>query len=90
MVTKEEYMETFREPLARSRSFEGFSEYNEESTAESFHRAVQQAARAAADAAAREGRTDPEWFEVTRVRILVGNPNVKIYSAVITGTGNGP
>jgi hypothetical protein len=87
-VTKEEYMELFREPQGRSRSFEGFSEYNEESSAQSFHTAVQQAAFAAANAARAEGRADPEWYEVTRVRILVGNPNVKVYGVTITSTGD--
>ena len=26
----------------------------------------------------------PAWFEVTRIRILVGNPNVKVLGATIT------
>jgi hypothetical protein len=84
-VRKEEYMELFPEPRGgAARAYEGFSEYNEDSTAESLHAAVRSAARAAANAAA--PGSDPEWFEVTRVRILVGNPNVKIYAATITAS----
>lgn len=91
--SSEDFMKTFEEPSVRpTRSFEGFSEYNENSDSESFHRAVQQAARAAAVAAqeaAEDGTPDPEWYEVTRVRILVGNPNVKVYGVTITSTGTG-
>jgi hypothetical protein len=82
-VRKEEFMSRFPEPQGQpARAFEGFSEYNEDSTAESFHAAVKQAAKAAADEAG--PGSDPEWFEVSRVRILVGNPNVKVYGATIT------
>jgi len=85
-VTREEYMELFPEPRGgTARAYEGFSEYNEDSTAESLHAAI----RAAAKAAAQDSSfgPDPEWFEVTRVRILVGNPNVKLYGATITASG---
>jgi hypothetical protein len=84
-VRKEEYRELFPEPRGdAARAYEGFSEYNEDSTAESLHAAVKSAAMAAANAAA--PGSDPEWFEVTRVRILVGNPNVKVYAATITAS----
>lgn len=89
-MTKEEFMDLHPEPRGEpARAFHGFSEYNEQSTSESFHKAVQQAAFAAAAAAREEGRTEPEWFEVSRVRILVGNPNVKLYAATIVSTGSG-
>lgn len=87
-MNREEYVSMFEQPQGGAvRAFEGFSEYNEDSTAESFHAAVRAAAKAAADAA--EKGSDPEWYEVTRVRILVGNPNVKVYGATITATGDG-
>lgn len=86
-MNKEDYEEEYREPQGHgARAFEGFSEFTEESTAETFHRAVLAAAKAAA-AAAGPG-ADPEWYEVTRVRVLVGNPNVKVYGATITATGD--
>jgi len=86
-VNKDEFMRRFPKPQGHAaRAFEGFSEYDEDSTAESFHAAVRAAAKAAADAA--EPGADPEWYEVTRVRILVGNPNVKVYGATITATGD--
>jgi hypothetical protein len=79
-------MEEFSAPRGgTARAYEGFSEYNEDSTAESFHAAVRAAAKAAADDSS--FGPDPEWFEVTRVRILVGNPNVKLYAATITASG---
>lgn len=86
-MTKDEAKKRYARPQGRraGRAFEGFSEYNEHSTAASFHTAVQGAAKAAAAAAKREGRRDPQWFEVSQVRILVGNPNVKVYNVVITG-----
>lgn len=85
-MTKEEYMKEFSEARGEpARAFEGFSTYSDDSTAESFHEAVKAAAKTAADAA--PNGSDPEWFEVTRVRILVGNPNVKVYGATITATG---
>ncbi|MBA2740750.1 MAG: hypothetical protein H0U46_01910 [Actinobacteria bacterium] len=85
-MTKDEAKKRFGKPQGRraGRAFEGFSEYNDHSTVASFHTAVQGAAKAAAAAAKREGRRDPEWFEVSQVRILVGNPNVKVYHVVIT------
>lgn len=85
-MNREQYMSEYSEARGEpARAFEGFSTFNDDSTAESFHEAVKAAAKAAANAAT-EG-ADPEWFEVTRVRILVGNPNVKVYGATITATG---
>jgi hypothetical protein len=68
----------------RAPSYEGFAKFNERSTAESFHAAVQAAAKKAATEAGNDGVELPAWYEVTRVRILVGNPNVKVYGATIT------
>jgi flavin-binding protein dodecin len=71
----------------RTPAFEGFSKYRDQSDAESFHEAVQQAAHAAAIALKRAHKGaafDPAWFEVSEVRVLVGNPNVKVYGVVIT------
>ena len=85
-MNRDEYMKEFSETRGEpARAFEGFSTFNDDSSAESFHEAVKAAARAAAHAAPKG--SDPEWFEVTRVRILVGNPNVKVYGATITATG---
>ncbi len=80
----EEYEElgqiNLREP---GKSYEGRSDRNEQSTWKDLHLAVQRAAkRAAADL----GPGEEKWFEVTRLRILVGNPNVKIYSAFVSST----
>jgi len=84
-VDKAAYMKEFSEPRGGvARAYEGFSEYNEDSTAESFHSAVRAAAKAAAEDPS--FGSDPEWFEVTRLRILVGNPNVKVYAATITAS----
>jgi hypothetical protein len=67
----------------RAVSYEGFSTYDDHNTAASLHEAVQAAAKKAAREARRDGVALPEWYEVTRVRILVGNPNVKVYGATI-------
>jgi hypothetical protein len=72
----------------RIRAFEGFSTPNDESTAESLHEAIQEAAREAARVLADEGEALPQVFELSRIRVVVGNPNVKWYSATITkGSG---
>lgn len=68
-------------------AYKGFSKFNENSTAASFHEAVKQAAEAAARAAGKENVDLPAWFEVTRVQVLVGNPNVKVYGVEGTWTG---
>lgn len=85
-MTKADFKKYFKNPIGRKaeRTFEGFSAYNENSTAASFHRAVQAAAQAAAAEAKKHGHTEPEWYQLSEVRILVGNPNVKVYNAVIT------
>ena len=69
------------------RAFEGVSEFNDQSSAESLHQAIQQAASEAARVLAEEGEDLPQVFELSRIRIVVGNPNVKVYSAVITQGG---
>jgi flavin-binding protein dodecin len=71
------------------RAFEGVSEYNDESSADSLHQAIQQAAKEAARTLAEEGEELPQVFEVSRLQIIVGNPNVKLYRAVITQAGGG-
>jgi hypothetical protein len=69
-----------REP---DRSYEGRSDRKDLSDWRDLHLAVQRAAKAAAaDLPPGEER----WFEITRLRVLVGNPNVKIYSAFLSGT----
>lgn|SRR5262245_25393078 len=70
-------------------SYEGFSAYNDNSTAVSFINAVKAAAKEAAKDKNNDGVSDdgvelPAWFEVTRIRVLVGNPNVKVLGATIT------
>jgi hypothetical protein len=65
-------------------SYEGFSAYNDESTAVSFINAVKAAAKAAANQASKDNVELPAWYEVTRIRVLVGNPNVKVLGATIT------
>jgi hypothetical protein len=66
------------------RAFEGFSTGSDESTAQSLHEAIQEAAREAARVLADEGEELPQVFELSRIRVAVGNPNVKWYSATIT------
>jgi hypothetical protein len=67
----------------RARAFEGRSNRRYASTAEDFHLAIQRAALAAAD----EQENDEEWYELTRVRVLVSkNPNVKILAATLSKT----
>jgi len=101
MPSRDEFMDRFKEESAeRTRSFEGFSEFSDNTDETAFHRAMKKAALAAAEAAiaaANEGVSegderripDPEWFEVTRVRILVGNPNIKVCGVTITATNSG-
>ena len=72
----------------RVRAFQGVSEYNDESSSESLHAAIQQAAQEAARVLAEEGEQLPQLFELSRLQILVGNPNVKLYVAQITQTGS--
>lgn len=70
-------------------TYEGFSPYSDETQVESFIDAVRDAALLAAKDTNKDGISDdgvhlPAWFEVTRFRILVGNPNVKVLGATIT------
>ena len=67
-----------------TRAFVGVSEFNDESSAESLHQAIQYAAREAARVLADEGEELPQVFDVSRLQVVVGNPNVKVYVAVLT------
>jgi hypothetical protein len=71
------------------RAFVGVSEFNDESSAANLHQAIQQAAEQAARVLAEEGEQLPQEFEVSRIQVVVGNPNVKMYTAVITKTNAG-
>lgn len=86
-MSESQYKKQYAKPRGRraGRAYEGFSKYSDQSTVAAFHEALQAAAKVAANAAKREGRKAPEWFDVSHVRILVGNPNVKVYHVVITG-----
>ena len=87
---KKSFQEFFGVPRAdRVPTYEGFSEYSDETQVESFIDAVRAAAFEAAKDENGDGISDdgvhlPAWFEVTRFRILVGNPNVKVLGATIT------
>lgn len=70
-------------------SYEGFSGYSDESTAASLIDALRAAAKEAAKDEDGDGVSDdgvhlPAWFEVTRLRVLVGNPNIKVMGATIS------
>ena len=65
-------------------SYEGFSAYSDESTAASFIIALKAAAKDAEKQASADKVDLPAWYEVTRIRVLVGNPNVKVLGATIT------
>lgn len=87
---RKKYMKAYKAKRAvPAPSYEGFSAYNDNSTAASFHDALKAAALAAVKQAGADKVTLPAWYEVTRVRILVGNPNVKVLGATITA-GNPP
>jgi hypothetical protein len=98
MPSRDEFMDRFKEESAEpTRSFEGFSEFSDDTDETAFHRAMKKAAKAAAEAA-REEATEaagvdttpaPEWYEVARVRVLVGNPNIKVLGVTITATNSG-
>jgi hypothetical protein len=66
------------------------SEYNDDSSAASLHQAIQQAAKEAARALTEEGQPLPQVFELSRIQVVVGNPNVKIFVATITQGGSAP
>jgi flavin-binding protein dodecin len=71
------------------RAFVGISEYRDVSTAESLHEAIQAAAQAAARQLELEADEKTELFEVSRIQVQVGNPNVKAYRVVLTPAGKG-
>jgi hypothetical protein len=82
---RKKYMKAHKAAKAVSApSYEGFSSYNDNSTAASFQNALKEAAREAVKKAGADSVDLPAWYEVTRVRILVGNPNVKVLGATIT------
>ena len=65
------------------KTYEGRSDRKDLSDWKDLHLAVQRASKAAAaDLQSGEER----WFEITRLRVLVGNPNVKIYNVFLSGT----
>jgi hypothetical protein len=66
--------------------FEGYSKFNNQSSAASLHEAIQNAAKRAAKELHLSGSETVE-FELSRVQIVVGNPNVKVYRVVISPTG---
>jgi hypothetical protein len=87
-----DYESAGQEPGQDVTCFEGRSDWKVRSDERDFHVAVQRAAKAAARAAEEAGRIGDdgkiveEWYEISRVRILVGNPNVKIFSVMIAPT----
>ena len=96
MADYEERKKSFQEFFATRRAdhvptYEGFSEYSDETEVVSFIEALRAAAFEAAKDEDGDGTSDdgvhlPAWFEVTRLRILVGNPNVKVLGATITAS----
>lgn len=72
-----------REIRAPGKSYEGRSDRKELSDWRDLHLAVQRAAKAAA---ADLPPGEEQWLEITRLRVLVGNPNVKIYSIFLGAT----
>ena len=68
-------------------AFEGVSEFRDENDAQSLHDAIQEAARAAAQKL-QPGETAD--FDISRLQIVVGNPNVKAYRVEITRTDGTP
>jgi flavin-binding protein dodecin len=66
------------------RTFEGVSAFSEASSAESLHEAILEAAKTAAPHLRPPDGKETELFEVSRIQIEVGNPNVKIYRVEIT------
>lgn len=67
-------------------AYVGKSNRRYSSTAADFHLAVQRAAKAAAQ----NQHDEEEWYDLSRVQIKVSkNPNVKIYSVVLTPSSTG-
>jgi hypothetical protein len=74
-----------REPLP---SFPGDSDWKVHSDWRDLHLAIQRAAKKAAQEL-NLGPHDEVLFDVSHIRVLVGNPNVKIYSVILTKTPGG-
>ena len=70
-----------RDPVS---SYPGDSDRKDNSDWRDLHLAIQRAAKTAA-----KDLDDEEWFEVSRIQVLVGNPNVKIYSVTLEKTSGG-
>jgi hypothetical protein len=66
--------------------YTGRSDWDDVSSWRDLHLAVQ---RAAAVAARDLDEGEEAWFEVSRIQVKVGNPNIKIYSATLTKTHGG-
>lgn len=70
-------------------AFEGISEFRDENDSQALHDAIQEAAMAAsAGLTLRPG--DTVDIEVTRIQIVVGNPNVKAYRVEVSRTDPNP
>jgi hypothetical protein len=72
--------------LPPGKSYPGQSEHSNQSDWRDLHLAFQ---RAAAKAAADLGPGEEAWFEVSRLQVFAGNPNVKIYKATLTKSDTG-
>jgi hypothetical protein len=82
-----EYHELGQINLRRSEpSYPGDSDRKENSDWRDLHLAVQRAAKSAAKDL---GPGEEAWFEISRLQVLVGNPNIKIYSATLSKTQSG-
>jgi hypothetical protein len=66
--------------------YKGKSDRDDVSTWRDLHLAIQ---RAAAVAARDLDDGEEAWFEVSRLQVKVGNPNIKTYSATLTKTSGG-
>jgi hypothetical protein len=66
--------------------YEGRSDRDDASSWRDLHLAVQ---RAGAVAARELENGEEAWFEISRIRVKVGNPNIKIYSVTLTKTHGG-
>jgi hypothetical protein len=66
--------------------YTGRSDRDDVSSWRDLHLAIQ---RAAAVAARDLEEGEEAWFEVSRLQVKVGNPNIKIYSATLTKTQGG-
>jgi hypothetical protein len=72
--------------LPPGKSYPGQSDRSNYSDWRDLHLAIQ---RAAAAAAADLGSGEEAWFEVSRLQVFVGNPNVKVYKATLTKSDTG-